>query len=359
MKAARPVSQPRWPGELEEVRECPVCQDPRRADELENLTDLSFGVAPGTWSFKRCLGCRALYLHPRPDPSSLPLAYGEYFTHTPLQTGPRSAASRLKHALANGYRNRRFGLRLRPALGMGALLVPLFPALAAHLRLEDRGLGRPQGATSRLLDVGCGNGHFLLVAQRLGWKSYGVEIDTAAAQAARAGGGEILGAQVGELGARYEQFFDVVTLSHVIEHVPDPIATLRHCFRVLKPGGKIWIETPNIDSVGYDTYGSAWRALEAPRHLVLFCPTALRLSLERAGFEQTRVLPPRDVGERLFRLSASMQLGRIAEHDDSVLPGRVRAEVRRALRHARKISRNSPLRSEFLGMVAYRPGASA
>ncbi|MEN3036859.1 MAG: class I SAM-dependent methyltransferase [Candidatus Methanosuratincola petrocarbonis] len=77
--------------------------------------------------------------------------------------------------------------------------------------------------------------------------------------------------------------FDAITMNHVIEHVPDPIGTLKECCRVLKPGGKLVVVTPNIGSMGYQVFGEHWRGLEVPRHLHLFSPRSLRTCAERAG----------------------------------------------------------------------------
>lgn len=344
-----------WDGDLEAVSECPACGDHRRADELEGLQDLSFGAASGLWALKRCLGCQVLYLDPRPHPVSLHLAYRQYYTHHRPTAALRGWVSRLKQALKDGYRNRYFGTRLRPALAAGALVVPLFPKIAAIIRSEDRGLGRPQRPQSRVLDVGCGSGQFLTLARLLGWMPYGIEPDAAAAAVARAQGCDILARDVRELDARYEQLFDVVTLSHVIEHLYDPVDTLRHCLRVLKPGGQIWLETPNIQSMGYEIYGRSWRGLEAPRHLVLFNQAALCSCLERAGFERVRVLPPRELGNDLYRFSATMQLGKIAERDAESLPRVVHVEIDRAMKRARRAVSHDPTRAEFIAAVGYRP----
>jgi 2-polyprenyl-3-methyl-5-hydroxy-6-metoxy-1,4-benzoquinol methylase len=67
-----------------------------------------------------------------------------------------------------------------------------------------------------------------------------------------------------------ERVFDAITLSHVIEGVHDQVATLKSCWRLLKPGGYLWIETPNIYSYGHSRYGGNWRGLEPQRHLALF-----------------------------------------------------------------------------------------
>lgn len=78
--------------------------------------------------------------------------------------------------------------------------------------------------------------------------------------------------------------YDVITLSHVIEHVGDPNDALLRLQGALKPGGRLWLETPNLGSLGYRLFGRNWRGLEPPRHLVLFNPRSLRESLARAGF---------------------------------------------------------------------------
>jgi predicted SAM-dependent methyltransferase len=83
--------------------------------------------------------------------------------------------------------------------------------------------------------------------------------------------------------------FDAVTMSHVIEHLHDPLRTLRECRRILKPGGRLSIVTPNIESRGHRRYRRNWMHLDPPRHLHLFGPAALRVLVERAGFVELSV----------------------------------------------------------------------
>jgi SAM-dependent methyltransferase len=87
------------------------------------------------------------------------------------------------------------------------------------------------------------------------------------------------------------EHFDAVTLSHVIEHVPDPVGTLVECARLLKKGGKLVIATPNNASLGHRLFGRNWRGLEPPRHLHIFSPQSLRRTLGMAGFQNITIRP--------------------------------------------------------------------
>jgi 2-polyprenyl-3-methyl-5-hydroxy-6-metoxy-1,4-benzoquinol methylase len=343
-----------WPAGLEAVPHCPVCGREERLREADDLSDKSFGCAPGKWSLKRCPLCRSMFLDPRPDAQSLHLAYRNYYTHAPA-TFKSNIRAWLSKAIGNGYRNRIFGTSLRPSLRIGALVTPLFSAKAARIRADDRGLGRAVGEPRRILDVGCGNGQFLQMVRQMGWRGFGVETDAAAAAVARSQGSEIIAARLDDLGPEHDSSFDAVTLSHVIEHVPTPLDLLRDCWRLLKPGGYLWLETPNADSMGYEIYGSNWRGLEAPRHLVLFTAASLQLNLRQAGFERIRILPPVDVTSQLFLASAAMKLGRIAEIDPRPLPKTVRDQTLAQIREASRVVAREPGRSEFVAAIAYRP----
>jgi SAM-dependent methyltransferase len=85
--------------------------------------------------------------------------------------------------------------------------------------------------------------------------------------------------------------FDLIRMGHVIEHVRDPIATLRRARELLRPGGTLFGETPNIDCWDFRLFGRYWGALHFPRHIALFSPETIRRACEETGFVGTRIVP--------------------------------------------------------------------
>jgi len=242
------------------------------------LRDRLFG-APGVWSLMECPRCELVWLNPRPVPEDIGKLYSQYFTHEADAT--RRASSALRKIVKESILSTSFGYPIDGSHRlMGSLLSMIGPLReimgggVMWLSALERG---------RILDVGCGNGMFLDRMRQLGWDVTGVEPDGAAVKVAREKLGlEVIEGSLEDAGLP-DRYFDAVTMNHVIEHVPDPIGTLKECLRVLKPGGKLVVITPNIMSMGFQVFGEYWRGLEVPRHLHIFSPRSLRLAAERAG----------------------------------------------------------------------------
>ncbi|GAB2535353.1 class I SAM-dependent methyltransferase [Rhodanobacter koreensis] len=277
-----------WPAEdLEPAPNCPVCATAERELLYAGLTDRVFGLAPGKWTLYRCVHCRSAWLDPRPSKASIGRAYEDYVTHVAdddVSVLPTSPLIRRLHAWINDYKNARYGLKRTPAARGGRWLVALVPSMRAKADAQCRHLPRRPENGRQLLDVGFGNGGFLKLAGEMGWSAQGIDFDPKAVAVARVQGLDVRCASVDDLlqeNARY----DVITISHVIEHVYDPIQLLGTLYRLLKPGGYLWLETPNLESAGARRFGPDWMALDPPRHLMLFTPRSLRMSLEKAGFK--------------------------------------------------------------------------
>lgn len=207
----------------------------------------------GEFQLVRCRTCDLVYLNPRPPVAQLGELYrDDYDQYTVAVTALRSRLARW---------DREYGLRKR---------------CRAVLRFV------PQG---RLLDVGCATGDFLWAMRRYpGWEVAGVELNAAAAEYARA---ELqLDVRSGTLETANfpAASFDAVTMWDVIEHVPDPAATLAEAARLLRPGGLLVINTPNLASLDARLFGPYWIGYELPRHLYVFSRATLQAQTARAGF---------------------------------------------------------------------------
>jgi 2-polyprenyl-3-methyl-5-hydroxy-6-metoxy-1,4-benzoquinol methylase len=267
---------------LERVDGCPACGVSGKAPVVyPSVTDL-FGGVSGSWCFYACPSCASLYLDPRPAGPGLAIAYRTYYTHEPDDGGKGSLPSILGR-LVEGYLARRFGLPSSHALHVGYWLFRLLPTFRQQLDYFLRHI--PEGA-GRLLDVGCGNGAFLSRVSRAGWQAEGIEPDDAAASVARKAGCRVATATLDTFEAGV--LYDVITMSHVIEHVPDPARALRFAWTLLEEGGTLWLATPNASAPGRRRYGKDWRGLEVPRHTVIFTHEALENLLRKAGYEDIR-----------------------------------------------------------------------
>jgi 2-polyprenyl-3-methyl-5-hydroxy-6-metoxy-1,4-benzoquinol methylase len=294
------------------------------------LVDRLYG-APGSWRFQRCSGCGAAYLDPRPTARSIAQAYEGYYTHEPIAADASRAGTveTFRSALRNGYLNARYGYALRPATRVGPLVVPLLPGRRAAADRFVRGLSRPR-PSARVLDVGCGKGDFMVEMRAAGWLVDGVDADPRAVARARERSLDVRAGTL-EAAAYQPRSFDAVTLSHVLEHVHDPVATLRTCRELVRADGVLWLATPNCASPGHERYGRAWRGLEPPRHLVLFTPPALVQALERARFRLVSFQRPasaRWVYDASRRLAADVVGGQLAHRLAIAL-----ADARSALQH--------------------------
>ncbi len=250
-----------------------------------------------------CRSCSCTYLNPRPTLETVSRAYANYYTHHPPRLTTVAPARRgwLRKALKNGYLKRRFGYDLSPALSTGSYVLEVIPGIAPLASRYVRDLTRPE-VQAKLLDIGCGNGQFLFDMRSLGWDVQGQEVDPEAAALGASVGVPIFLGTLEEAGFA-EGSFDVITLSHLIEHVHDPIGLLERCYSLLKPGGLVWVATPNLQADGHHTFGLYWRGLEPPRHLVMFTPGGLEQALSRRFTDVTRIPPPMHATMMLFRAS--------------------------------------------------------
>lgn len=138
----------------------------------------------------------------------------------------------------------------------------------------------------RALDIGCGSGRFLRVLRHSGWEVAGLELNNDTATAARSVHGLIVETA---LEAFADESFDLITITHVLEHIRDPQQMLADCGRLLKPGGVVAVAVPNIDSWQARWTRDGWFHLDLPRHLWHFSERWLTATLNERGFEVLKV----------------------------------------------------------------------
>ena len=155
---------------------------------------------------------------------------------------------------------------------------PVFASVLAHLS-EWR---RPPG---RLLDIGCGDGAFLMLCREAVWTCAGVEVSQGAAERARAKGLSVL--SPAELSQTTPGQFDVVTLVNVLEAVTDPAAIIRAMTHQIKPQGIIAIRVSNGLFHQRMRVPVRWCGAQYDQafHLFSYSPNALRMLMEASGFE--------------------------------------------------------------------------
>jgi len=220
-------------------------------DRLYRTTDRGFRVVA-------CSCCGLLRLDPQPGAEELRGYYPPRYWFAP----DRGAASRLEE----GWR------RL---------------VVRDHIRFARRAL-REAGAEGPVLDVGCGGGLFLRALQEAGHRALGLDAAFEAAQVAwRRNGVRVVCGNL-EQAPLAPASCAVVTMFHVLEHVPDPSAYLAAARLLLRPAGRLIVQTPDAACWEFAWLGQRWSGLDVPRHLVTFRGGQLERLVTGAGFEVLR-----------------------------------------------------------------------
>ncbi|TAD99071.1 MAG: methyltransferase domain-containing protein [Bacteroidetes bacterium] len=142
--------------------------------------------------------------------------------------------------------------------------------------------------TNRIIDIGCGNGHFLKVAQKKGWQVYGTEFTDEAIKKCEE---KNIQMQQGILNpANYEaDFFDIITSFEVLEHINNPIEEVKNFKQILRKNGLIYLTTPNFDSLSRLYLKQSWTVIEYPEHLSYYTVKTLKQLFENQGFKTKKI----------------------------------------------------------------------
>ena len=209
------------------------------------------------FAYVKCADCGLVQINPQPVAESVKSRYGDNY-------------------LAYELENENNFLVLQQ-LGLADAG---FYEMEAELMARAGGDGTPDAP--RVLDVGCATGALLAFLRERGWRTMGAEISPAAEYARDARGLDVRSLAVEDCHFP-DGFFDAVLASHLIEHLNRPREFLREANRILRPGGRLFLTTPNIDGFQAGIFGSRWRGAIFD-HLYLFSIRTLKAMLKAENF---------------------------------------------------------------------------
>lgn len=244
--------------------QCPVC-DGRECRRLFPLEDLVVGQGD-PYACMICDHCGSLYVDPQIESWELSRFYqsGTYYS---LQVAHRGWGSRIRTILRRCRRWRGLGTPIRWAL------------LPFHDMMRYSKFSRED----EWLDIGCGQGQFLIEMLVFGLRGQGLEPGVHEGQMAHDAGLVIhRGYWPVEVFGRKR--FTTVTMNHVLEHSGEPERLLREIHTILDPEGTLVVGVPIVDGLAWSLFGKDWHQLDMPRHHVIFSKMALCGLMRRCGF---------------------------------------------------------------------------
>ncbi len=213
---------------------------------------------PGTFRVVRCGRCGLIRTSPRPTIQTIGAYYPEAY-------GPYAARAN------EGKETHGF-----------------FARLAVALRLDGTRQLVPRMRPGAALEIGCSTGDFMRKLRRRGWHVEGIEPSAQAAGRARAAGFNVHTGPL-ETAPEPDRPFDLITASHALEHLHDPLEAMRRLRAWAKPGAWLTCAVPNAGSWLFSQFRDAWYDIDLPRHLFHFTPETLSAMLGRAGWRVVRV----------------------------------------------------------------------
>jgi len=220
---------------------------------LKNLIDLEYGCE-GSFSFKKCPNCGLLMLFPTPTLSELKSYYPvNYHGYHIQERGIISILYRIIYLL-----------RFRE-----------------YVSLVGRG--------ARILEIGCADMPYLdfIKIKYPDLKITGIEFKDEVAEKGRKKGRNIITGTVSDI--KQNESYDLIIMNNLIEHVIDPLGEVEKAHSLLKPGGYLFVETPNTESWDYTVANRYWGSLHVPRHTYLFSLDSIELLAKKTKFDVIKV----------------------------------------------------------------------
>ena len=233
------------------ARTCHLCQSVRLR-EIPGIEDFEFGV-PCSKPMLVCDDCGVIAMYPLPEAEEIKTFYPNY--HVYEDQRPRFIRTLV--SVFNYFQRRDF-------------------------------LKKVEIRSGRILEIGCATGIFLSSLKAAGeFECWGIDIGDEAIEICRRKGIKAFAGTLQTVSLP-KGYFDAIVMSNLIEHVPDPQGLLNDCYALLRPGGKIYGETPSSRCANYYLFGRYWVGYHYPRHLFVFCQKNLIKMAAVARFSKAR-----------------------------------------------------------------------
>jgi SAM-dependent methyltransferase len=238
------------------LSKCPWCDSPdiRQGSKIHD-----YFLTREEFSLFSCNSCGLVFTNPRPKLENLGLYYqsDKYYSHTSSQGG----------------------------------IIPFIYRKVKEINLKTKFKQVTTGSViNKVLDIGCGTGDFLNVCKKSGKEIHGIEPDSKARNLAK----EILKVEIlhpDQSEKIPDESFDLITMWHVLEHVPDLKKQISELSRIIKKGGKVVIALPVYESYDAEVYKEKWAAWDVPRHLYHFNKAVINKMMLANDFKPGNVYP--------------------------------------------------------------------
>ena len=243
-----------------EYNSCGLCGSDR-SEPFSESYDYEYQTCSNIWKFVKCLNCSCVYLNPRPDRKSLESIYPPNYYAYNYNESITAVARRAKEWLDTFT----------------------FRSILKELELE----------LSTFLDIGCGNGRYLKAMEQRGLSKqniYGIELHGGIARELCDEGFQVFATPFEEVNDLPEGEFELITLFSVLEHLAKPHEILLKVKNLLKPGGLLVFEVPNIESVNAHIFRNHyWGGYHTPRHWHFFSQTIIKDISRLLGYKIKRI----------------------------------------------------------------------
>ena len=235
---------------MEKLSSCPACGETKI---LPFLTAKDYTVTHENFEITRCQACELLFTNPRPTASEASPYYKSenYISHSDTQRG---IINRLYHVVRN-----------------------------FTLKQKTRWIEKEKTGNLELLDIGCGNGHFLHACQKAGWKISGMELDPVTAARAETMLGIDIYSSIKNIPK--SEKFNLISLWHVLEHVYELEEYFMFFKSQIAKEGVLLLALPNSKSFDAHHFKEYWAAYDVPRHVYHFEPSTIASLAKKHGFK--------------------------------------------------------------------------